>query len=236
MTSYADRLKQSAYHVPQLSLTQDLVSLLSSENFYDEENLKAFEKTVPQTNLSFIHGDIVCAVYGLLSEPSIELVTRATTVLLIGTRKRIVSKLVDESGWEILGKEPTDIEWMVFALKLSWISNTRTSEPDFVKSARKVLKKTYENMDNEEKTKYLVHNRDLRTCLPRVFRSKDVRNLNSDTCPRGKLQSFMNASIDHGIGRMIISEYLFPLYLLDNLDDYKEAIRHIVLGMSFVTM
>ena len=165
-----------------------------------------------------------------------QLATCATTVLLIGARKGIVSKLVDESGWEILGKEPTDIEWMVFALKLSWISDTRTSEPDFVKSARKVLKETYENMDNEEKTKYLVHNRDLRTCLPRVFRSKDVRNLNSPTCPRGKLQSFMNASIDHGIGRMIISEYLFPLYLLDNLDDYKEAIRHIVLGMSFVTI
>ena len=110
MTSYADRLKQSAYHVPQLSLTQDLASLLSSENFYDEGNLKAFEKTVPQTNLSFIHGDIVCAVYGLLSEPSIELVTRATTVLLIGARKGILSKLVDESGWELLGREPTDIE------------------------------------------------------------------------------------------------------------------------------
>ena len=69
-----------------------------------------------------------------------------------------------------------------------------------------------------------------------MFWSKDVKNLKSDTCPRGYLQSFMNASIDHGIGRMIISEYLFPLYLLDNLDDYKEAIRHIVLGMSFVTM
>ena len=109
------------------------------------------------------------------------------------------------------------------------------SEPDFVKSARKVLKKTYENMDNEEKTEYLVHNRDLRTCLPRVFRSKDVRNLNSDTCPRGCLQSFIDVSIDHGIGRMIISEYLFPLYLLDNLNDYKEAIRHIVLGTSSAT-
>ena len=128
-----------------------------------------------------------------------QLATCATTVLLIGTTKEFLLNLVDKSGWEILGREPTNIEWMVFALKLSWISDTRTSEPDFVKSARKVLEETYENMDNEEKTKYLVHNRDLRTCLPRVFRSKDVRNLNSDTCPRGKLQSFMNASIDHGI-------------------------------------
>ena len=125
---------------------------------------------------------------------------------------------------------------MVFALKFSWISNGRTSEPDIVKNATNTLYETTKKLDDNSKMKYSINNRNLKTCLPKVFWSKDVKDLKASTCPRGCLQSFMNASIDHGIGRMIVSEYLFPLYLLDNLDDYKEAIRHIVLGMSFVTM
>ena len=32
------------------------------------------------------------------------------------------------------------------------------------------------------------------------------------------------------IQRMIVLEQLYPICLLDDLEDYKEAIRHIVLG------
>ena len=125
---------------------------------------------------------------------------------------------------------------MVSALKLSWISNGRTSEPGIIKDATNALDEMTKKLDEDEKRKYSINNRNLKTCLPKVFWSKDVKDLKASTCPRGCLQSFIDASIDHGTGRMIVSEYLFPLYLLDNLNDYKEAIRHIVLGMSFVTM
>ena len=125
---------------------------------------------------------------------------------------------------------------MVFALKFSWISNGRTSESDIVKNATNTFYETTKKLDDNSKMKYSINNRNLRTCLPRIFWSKNVNDLKANTSPRGNLQPFIDVFIDHGIGQMIVSEYLFPLYLLDNLDDYKEAIRHIVLGMSFVTI
>ena len=125
---------------------------------------------------------------------------------------------------------------MVSALKLSWISNGRTSEPGIIKDATNALDEMTKKLDEDEKRKYSINNRNLRTCLPRIFWSKNVNDLKANTSPRGNLQPFIDVFIDHGIGQMIVSEYLFPLYLLDNLNDYKEAIRHIVLGMSFVTM
>ena len=119
---------------------------------------------------------------------------------------------------------------MPFALKPSWISGDRTSKPDFVKNVSNSLDKITEKLNLSEKRMYGIESRNLKTCLPRIFWAKDVINLKSNSSPRTNLHRLFSLTIDHDIGRMIISERLLPLYLLADLEDYKEAMRHIVLG------
>ena len=119
---------------------------------------------------------------------------------------------------------------MLFALKLSWISGDRTSEPDFVKNVSNSLDKITENLNLFKKRMYRIENRNLKTCLPRIFWAKDVINLKSNSSPRTNLHRLFSLTINRDIGQMINSEYLSPLYLLADLEDYKEAMRHIVLG------
>ena len=119
---------------------------------------------------------------------------------------------------------------MPFALKLVWISGDRTSDPDFVKSVSNSLDKITEKLNLSEKRMYGIESRNLKTCLPRIFWAKDVINLKSNSSPRTNLHRLFSLTIDRDIGQMIISEYLSPLYLLADLEDYKEAMQHIVFG------
>ena len=60
--------------------------------------------------------------------------------------------------------------------------------------------------------------------------AQGVKDLKANSSSRKKLQKLYVHAKDREVGRMIVSKNLFPLYLLDDLEDYKEAVRRIVLG------
>ena len=87
----------------------------------------------------------------------------------------------------------------------------------------------------EERLRYGLRTRVLKTCLPIILWNEDIMNLSLGSLSKGRLKRLTHSDTyyelgGNSIGRMLVSEVLFPLYLLDNLEDYKEAMRHIVLG------
>ncbi|PAV18007.1 hypothetical protein PNOK_0649300 [Pyrrhoderma noxium] len=125
---------------------------------------------------------------------------------------------------------------MSSVLKLSWDSDDQAHELDFVDMASKALDRVAKKLDKDEKKEFRIENRDLKTCLPKILWSREVSNLKTDSSSRGRLQRFIDRTEDSEVGSMIISGHLFPLYLLGDLEDYKEAIRHIVLGIHFLAV
>ena len=114
----------------------------------------------------------------------------------------------------------------MFVGRLNWCNDRAEKETDIIDLAKCMLKQRMKKMTEEEKGQYNLKTRVLWTCLPRILWTKDTTN------PNGKInkirQGFCGSS--HRIERILISERLYPLYMISNLEDYKEAMRHIVLG------
>ena len=93
----------------------------------------------------------------------------------------------------------------------------------------------------EERVRYGLRTRLLKTCLPIILWNEDIMNPRRGSLPKGRLKWLAHSDTyyeprGHSIGRILVSEVLFPFYLLDNLEDYKGAMRHIVLGEFSITI
>ena len=115
-------------------------------------------------------------------------------------------------------------------VKTSWLSSDRECEYDMIEKAREALDDMMDVVITEEPELlelYSLKNRELSSCLPNVYWWRDIKG----GATRSRAGMFSTTRNDEGIiQRMIVLEQMYPIYLLDDLKDYKEAIRHIVLG------
>ena len=119
---------------------------------------------------------------------------------------------------------------MTLVVKMSRVSTDRECSVDIIEEARKELDDITKIKFSEEaglSELYGLMNRKLSSCLPRVYWWRDIKG----GATRSRAGMFSTTRNDEGIiQRMIVLEQMYPIYLLDDLKDYKEAIRHIVLG------
>ncbi|THH03468.1 hypothetical protein EW145_g6232 [Phellinidium pouzarii] len=109
-----------------------------------------------------------------------------------------------------------------YALKMSWISEPRMSEAKIIELAKNALGM------RDAKEKYSPR---LVDCLPRVFLSKDLLDLQYAEEFRCELGAFTE---ENRIFRMIAFELMVPIYEVKDLDVYKQAFREIVQGHHFL--
>ena len=122
------------------------------------------------------------------------------------------------------------------ALKTSWLWSDREREYDMIEKARNVLDDVMENEVSEEPElleRYGLKNRKLSSCLPSVYWWRDITEITAGSRTGLFLKTINDQDM---LQRMIVIEPLSPIYLLDDLEDYKEAIRHIVLGEHVRTL
>ena len=113
-------------------------------------------------------------------------------------------------------------------VKTSWLSSDRECEYDMIEKAREALDDMMDNEVSEEPELlelYGLKNRKLSSCLPNVYWWRDIKEIMA----RSRAGLFLKTCNDM-VQRMTVLEQLSPIYLLDDLEDYKEAIRHVVLG------
>ncbi|KAL5524086.1 hypothetical protein ACEPAG_8259 [Sanghuangporus baumii] len=118
------------------------------------------------------------------------------------------------------------------AVKISWPAARRLSEVEILKKARAVLRKV--DADPNVKRKY--GDRKLEDSLPFVIGQKDIDDLKKELSFRWMTQEFYT-NFDEAwnrICRVIIMELLRPLFSVTDLDQFKEAIRDIVLAHHFL--
>ncbi|KAL5484898.1 hypothetical protein ACEPAI_7540 [Sanghuangporus weigelae] len=118
------------------------------------------------------------------------------------------------------------------AVKISWPAARRLSEVEILKKARAVLRKV--DADPNVKRKY--GDRKLEDSLPVIIGQKDIDDLKKDLSFRWMTQEFYT-NFDEAwnrICRAIIMELLRPLFSVTDLDQFKEAIRDIVLAHHFL--
>ncbi|KAL5484866.1 hypothetical protein ACEPAI_7508 [Sanghuangporus weigelae] len=118
------------------------------------------------------------------------------------------------------------------AVKISWPAARRLSEVEILKKARAVLRKV--DADPNFKKKY--GDRKLEDSLPVIIGQKDIDDLKKELSFRWATQEFYT-NFDEAwnrICRAIIMELLRPLFSVTDLDQFKEAIRDIVLAHHFL--
>ena len=130
---------------------------------------------------------------------------------------------------------------MSFVLKLSWSHDKTLKEATVLNMARRALEQATTKLAEEERLRYGLRTRVLKTCLLIILWNEDIMNPRRGSLPKGRLKWLTHSDTyyeprGHSIGRILVSEVLFPFYLLDNLEDYKEAMRHIVLGEFSITI
>ncbi|KAL5528125.1 hypothetical protein ACEPAF_7261 [Sanghuangporus sanghuang] len=118
------------------------------------------------------------------------------------------------------------------AVKISWPAARRLSEVEILKKARAVLRK----VDADPNLKQKYGDRKLEESLPFIIGQKDIDNLKKKWSFRWVTQRYY-ANFDEAwnrICRVIIMELLRPLFSVTTLDQFKEAIRDIVLAHHFL--
>ncbi|KAL5484871.1 hypothetical protein ACEPAI_7513 [Sanghuangporus weigelae] len=118
------------------------------------------------------------------------------------------------------------------AVKISWPAARRLSEVEILNKARAVLRKV--DADPNFKKKY--GDRKLEDSLPVIIGQKDIDDLKKELSFRWATQEFYT-NFDEAwnrICRAIIMELLRPLFSVTDLDQFKEAIRDIVLAHHFL--
>ncbi|KAL5528129.1 hypothetical protein ACEPAF_7265 [Sanghuangporus sanghuang] len=144
------------------------------------------------------------------------LITRGTAVFL---------------GYEVANEK-------VFAVKISWPAARRPSEAEILEKGRNQLSMLDADADTNHRRIY--GNRSLAEALPMVELAKDIDNLRKDKSFRwitenpDSLKEFDETG--NRICRVIVMERLYPIFGLTNLDQFKQAIRDIVLAHHFLFM
>ncbi|THH02117.1 hypothetical protein EW145_g6800 [Phellinidium pouzarii] len=117
--------------------------------------------------------------------------------------------------------DPSDHNRM-YALKTSWPEDKRRNEADTIRLSKKV-------MDNLDKTKSFrerhgISGRYLPDCLPRVFLLEDIID------PIDGFKSRLGVILEKQIFRVIAFEQLYPIYMAENVDIFKQLFFEIFQG------
>ncbi|KAI5117541.1 hypothetical protein M0805_004370 [Coniferiporia weirii] len=117
----------------------------------------------------------------------------------------------------------------IVAVKMSWALKSRISEVDIIAEGRKKLREL------DEDAKFRRENNTegkLEDCLPVIYDSEDEDDLEAKGSFRQRLNIL--TGVESRVRRMIVFELLRPIYMLDNLWEFKKCFRGIFQGLHFL--